>query len=145
MKVAHIWEIPATAGMTGGDLYDKFGNLEYFADVTALTDKTFGGVDTQYIRKAHSRQKFMRDTAPSSVSESVVILSKFNAPKKGALPGYTVTIVSDAGVVGEEQRQFQYTGTLSGLVAWLKTTAKMQLDVYGPSGSLVTTLPAATP
>ena len=52
MKVEHIYEIPATAGMSGGDLYDKFGNLEYFADVTALNDKTFGGVDTQYIRAA---------------------------------------------------------------------------------------------
>ena len=145
MKVEHIWEIPATAGMTGGDLYDKYGNLEYFADVTALTDKTFGGVDTQYIRKAHSRQKFMRDTAPSSVSEAVVILSKFNAPKKGALPGYTVRFVSDAGLPGEEQRDFQYTGTLSGLVAWLKTTANLLVDVYGPTGSLVTSVPAATP
>ena len=145
MKVEHIFEIPTTGGMGGGDLYDKFGNLEYFADVTALTDKTFGGVDTQYIRKAHSRQKFMRDTAPSSVSESVVILSKFNAPRKGALPGYTVTFVSDAGLPGEEQRQFQYTGTLSGLIAWLKTTAKMQVTIYGARGSEITTVPAATP
>ena len=145
MKVEHIFEIPMTGGMAGGDLYDKFGNLEYFADVTALTDKTFGGVDTQYIRKAHTRQKFMRDTAPSNVSETVVILSQFNAPKKGALPGYTVTFVSDAGLPGEEKRQFQYTGTISGLIAWLKTTAKMLVDVYGPTGSLVTSVPAATP
>ena len=145
MKVAHIYEIPATGGMTGGDLYDKFGNLEYFADVTGLTDKTFGGVDTQYIRKAHTRDHFMRDPAPSNVQESVVILSKFNAPKKGALPGYTVQFVSDAGLPGEEIRQFQYTGTLSGLIAWLKTTAKMLVDVYGPTGALVSSVPAATP
>ena len=145
MKVAHIYEIPTTGGMAGGDLYDKYGNLEYFADVTALNDKTFGGVDTQYIRKAHSRQKFMRDTAPSSVSEAVVILSKFKAPRKGALPGKTITLVSDRGLVGEEQRDFQYTGTISGFVAWLKTTAKMQVTIYGARGSEITTVPAATP
>jgi len=145
MKVAHIYEIPTTGGMAGGDLYDKFGNLEYFADVTALNDKTFGGQDTQYIRKAHTRDHFMRDPAPANVSETVVILSQFNAPKKGALPGKTVTFVSDAGTPGEETRQFQYTGTISGLIAWLKTTAKMQIDVYGPSGSQITTVPATGP
>ena len=145
MKVEHIYVIPATGGMDGGDLYDKFGNLTYFADVTALTDKTFGGVDTQYIRPSHKRNHFMRDTAPVTVAEHPVILSRFNAPKKGALPGYTITLVSDAGLPGEETRQFQYTGTISGLVAWLKTTAKMLVDVYGPTGSLVTSVPASTP
>jgi len=145
MKVAHIWEIPTTGGMAGGDLYDKFGNLEYFADVTGLTDKTASGVDTQYIRKAHTRNAYMRDKAPVTVQESVVLVSNFNAPPKGALPGYTITLVSDAGLPGEQQRQFQYTGTLSGLGAWLKTTANMLVDVYGPSGSLSASIPAATP
>ena len=145
MKVEPISEIPATAGMNGGDLYDKYGNLEYFADVTALTDKTFGGVDTQYIRKSHQRQHFMRDTAPVTVVEHPVILSQFTAPPKGALPGKTITLVSDPGSPGEQKRQFQYTGTVSGFVAWLKTTANMLVDVYGPTGSLITSVPAATP
>jgi hypothetical protein len=145
MKVEHIYEIPTTGGMAGGDLYDKYGNLEYFADVTGLTDKTFGGVDTQYIRKSHQRQHFMRDTAPATVAEHPVILSRFGSPSKGALPGYTVMFVSDAGLPGEEKRQFQYTGTVSGLIAWLKTTAKMLVDVYGPTGSLITSVPGATP
>lgn len=145
MKVAHIWEIPTTGGMAGGDLYDKFGNLEYFADTTGLTDKTASGVDTQYIRKAHTRNAYMRDKAPTNVSEAVVLVSNFNAPAKGALPGYTITLVSDAGLPGMQTRQFQYTGTISGFVAWLKTTANMLVDVYGPTGALSASVPAATP
>ena len=87
----------------------------------------------------------MRDPAPYQVSSTAYTRSYGNGRNKGALPGYTVTFVSDAGLPGEENRQFQYTGTLSALVAWLKDTAKMQVEVYGPRGSLTATVPAATP
>lgn len=145
MNVAHIWEIPDQGGMRGGDLYDTFGNLEYFADTTGLTDKTANPVDKAVNVKAHSRSRFMNDVAPFSVNATAYTRSYGIGQKKGALPGYTVVFISDAGLPGEEIRQFQYTGTLSALNAWLGGTAKMLVDVYGPSGSLSMKVPAATP
>lgn len=145
MKVAHIWEIPDQGGMLGGNLYDKYGNLDYFADTTALTDKQASGVDKQITRSAHTRNAYMRDKAPVNVASNVAFVSYFSTTPKGALPGYTITLVSDAGLPGQQKRDFQYTGTLSGLGAWLKTTAKMLVDVYGPTGSHNASIPAATP
>lgn len=145
MKTAHVWEIPVQLQMRGGDLYDRWGNLTYFADTAALVDKTASAVDKSITVKAHTASRFMRDPAPHQVSATAYTRSYFGTPGKGALPGYTVTFVSDAGLPGEEQRQFQYTGTLSALVSWLKDTAKMQVDVYGPTGKLAATVPAATP
>ena len=145
MKVAHIWEIPDQGSMRGGDLYDTYGNLGYFADTAGLTDKTATGVDKAITVKAHTASRFMRDPAPYSVNATAYTRSYGNGRYKGALPGYEVVFVSDAGLPGEERRSFQYTGTLSALVAWLKTTAKMLVDVYGRSGSLTASVPAATP
>ena len=145
MKVAHIWEIPDQGATRGGDLYDVNGNLTYFADTTGLTDKTRSGVDKQVSVKAHTASRFMRDPAPYQVSATVYERSYGGGRAKGALPGYTVTLVSDAGLPGEETRSFQYTGSMSALAAWLVTTAKMQVDLYGKTGALNATIPAATP
>lgn len=145
MKYSHIWEIPDQLGMRGGDLYDTYGNLTYFADTSLLIDKTNNPVDKQINVKAHTASRFMRDPAPYQVSATVYQRSFGINRMKGAMPGYTVTFVSDAGLPGEEVRAFQYTGTLSALNAWLGDTAKMLVDVYGPRGTLAMTVPAATP
>lgn len=145
MFVTHIWEIPDQLGMRGGDLYDTYGNLTYFADTALLVDKTANGLDKAVSVKAHTRSRFMRDPAPYQVGATSYTRSFGNGIAKGAMPGYTVVFVSDAGLPGEEKRSFQFTGTLSALVAWLKDTAKMQVAVYGPKGSLNATVPAATP
>lgn len=144
-SAAYIWVIPDQGAMTGGDLYDKFGNLTYFADTAALTDKASTGVDKVITVKAHSRNSFMRDPAPSNVTTSSRNVSVGIRRSKGALPGYTVTFLADAGLPGEEKRQFQYTGTMSALYAWLKTTAKMQVQLFGPTGTPYDPIPAATP
>jgi len=145
MKVTHIWEIPDQLQMRGGDLYDTYGNLAYFADTAALVDKVSNGVDKAISVKAHTASRFMRDPAPYSVSAAAYTRSYGNGRNKGALPGYEVVFVSDAGLPGEERRSFQYTGTLSALVAWLKDEAKFLVDVYGPSGALTASVPAAAP
>jgi hypothetical protein len=145
MNVTHIWEIPDASSMRGGDLYDTYGNLDFFADTTGLTDKTASPSDKAITVKSHTRSRFMGDVAPFSVGATSYTRSYGLGQKKGALPGYTIILVADAGLPGEEKRQFQYTGTLSALNAWLKTTAKMQVDVFGPSGSLSMRVPAATP
>ena len=145
MYVQHIWEIPDQLGMRGGDLYDVYGNLTYFADTALLVDKTNTPSDKQVTVKAHTSSRFMRDPAPFNVSQTVYQRSYGINQMKGALPGYTVIFVADAGLPGEEKRSFQYTGTLSALNAWLTDTAKMLVDVYGPSGTLSMSVPAATP
>ena len=43
MAYAHIYVIPDTLEAKGGDFYDKYGNLTYFADVAGLSDKTISG------------------------------------------------------------------------------------------------------
>lgn len=145
MNVTHIWEIPDQLAMRGGDLYDVYGNLTYFADTTSLTDKTNSPVDKEITVKAHTASRFMRDPAPYQRSATGYKRSFGINQMKGAMPGYTVTFVSDVGLPGEERRSFQYTGTLSALNAWLGDTAKMLVDVYGPSGTLSMSVPAATP
>lgn len=130
MAYTNIYVIPDTGSAKGGDFYDKYGNLTFFADVTGLTDKTQTGVDKTSTVKAHTRDHFMRDTAPSNVSAYSRFASYGIRQIKGAIPGETVTLIS-----GDEQREFQYTGTMSGLVAWLKTTAKVQVTILGPSGT----------
>jgi len=145
MYVQHIWEIPDQLGMRGGDLYDVNANLTYFADTSLLVDKTRTGLDKAVSVKAHTASRFMRDPAPYQVQATTYTRSFGNGFNKGAMPGMEVVFVSDAGLPNEERRTFQYTGTLSALVAWLKDEAKMLVDVYGPSGSLTASVPAATP
>lgn len=145
MNAQHIWVIPDQGTMRGGELYDRWGNLTYFADTAGLDDKTTAGVDKQVNVKAHSASRFMRDPAPYQVSATAYTRSYGNGQSKGAFPGYTVTFVSDAGLPGEEKRDFTITCTMSALVAWLKTTAKMQVEIYGPTGSMAARVPAATP
>ena len=145
MKTTHIWQIPDQLTMRGGDLYDRWGNLTFFADTATLVDKAANPEDKNVNVKAHTASRFMRDPAPYQVSATAYQRSYFGTPGKGALPGYTVVFVSDAGLPGEETRSFQYTGTLSALVAWMKDNAKMLVDVYGPTGKLTASVPAATP
>ena len=145
MYVQHIWEIPDQLGMRGGDLYDVYANLTYFADTALLVDKANSPSDKQISVKAHTASRFMRDPAPYNVSATFYQRSFGINYAKGAMPGYTVTFVSDVGLPGEERRSFQYPGTLSALNAWLGDTAKMLVNVYGPRGTLSMSVPAASP
>ncbi len=145
MKVAKVYEIPDQGGIRGGDLYDVHDNLTYFADVTSLVEKSSIAATKTVNVKASSAQRWMRDPAPFQRSATAYERSYGGGRNKGALPGYTITLVSDAGLPGEERRQFQYTGTLSAFVAWLITTAKMKVDIYGPSGSFNAYVNATSP
>ena len=139
MKATNIYVIPDSSNIKGGDLYDKFGNLQYFADVTGLDDKTKTGQDLASNVSSHSRDSFMRDPAPSTVKAHTRYVSTGLRQSKGGFPGFTVTL-SD----GTETRDFSYTGTMSGLVAWLKTTAKVEISLYGPTGAPYDAIPVAS-
>lgn len=137
MAYAHIYVIPDQGNMTGGKLYDRYGNLSFFADVDALVDSTRTAQDVEASVASHQRGAFMRDPAPSTISAHNRFTSTGLRQTKGAPPGYTVTLVS-----GDEKRQFQWTGTMSCLVAWLKTTANVAIDLFGPTGAPYDTIPA---
>lgn len=139
----HIYVIPDQGGTTGGDLYDRWGNLSFFADVTSLTDKTRSAVDKSVTVKSHSRNSFMRDPAPTNVGAFAYSASFGLRRSKGGYPGDVITLVSDLGLPGQEKRTFHYTGSMSALVAWLKTTAKMQINLFGPTNAPYDPIPAA--
>jgi len=139
MAYAHIYIVPDQGTMTGGKLYDRYGNLSFFAAVDALVDATRTAQDVEASVASHQRGSFMRDPAPSTISSHSRYLSTGLRQTKGAPPGYTVTLVS-----GDEKRQFQWTGTMSALVAWLKTTANVAIDLFGPTGAPYDTIPAAS-
>ena len=139
MKATNIFVIPDSSNIKGGDLYDKFGNLTYFADVSALEDKALTGEDKTSSVKSHSRDSFMRDPAPSTVQGHTRYFSTGLRRSKGGFPGYVITL-SD----GTETRDFSYTGTMSALVAWLKTTAKVGIVINGPKGTPYDPIPAAS-
>jgi len=139
MKATNIYVIPDNSNIKGGDLYDKFGNLQYFADVSGLDDKAQTGADISPSVSAHSRNSFMRDPAPSSVKAHTRYVSVGLRQSKGGFPGVAITL-SD----GTETRDFSYTGTMSGLVAWLKTTAKVDINLFGPTGTPYDTIPTAS-
>jgi hypothetical protein len=145
MRFSHIYVIPDQGGIRGGDLYDKWGNLTYFADVTALVEKTSTAVNKTVNVKSHTRSRWMNDPAPFTVSATVLERTYGGGQAKGAVPGKTVTLGSDIGLPGQEIRDFQYTGTISALSAWLKTTSKMLIELRGPTGALFATIPGSTP
>ncbi|MAR14035.1 MAG: hypothetical protein CL681_29175, partial [Blastopirellula sp.] len=60
MKVTNIYVIPDTGTYKGGKLFDRWGNLSYFADVTGLEESDGDDADSTYSVKAHTRLPYMR-------------------------------------------------------------------------------------
>ena len=135
MTYQHIYEIPDQGNLKGGDLYDKFGNLAFFADVTGLTDKTQTGVDLVVPVGASTRGRFMRDPAPYTVAANTRYVSMNIRQTKGGIPGVTITLVGQNVGGPIERRQFGWTGSMSALYAWLKTTANIEINMFGPTGT----------
>ena len=138
-KYEHAYVIPDAGSWRGGVLYDKFGNLTYFADVAGLTDKTTTDEDKVIPVKQHSKSYYMRSQGQYTVSATSAYKTVGAQLVKGAIPGHTITLVS-----GDEKRQFQYDGNDSQLYAWLKANAKVIIDMYGPSGTPWAQIPVAT-
>lgn len=142
MTYAHIYEIPDQGNLKGGDLYDKFGNLSFFADVTALVDKTQTGVDLTVPVKAFNRERFMRDPAPYSVSATTRYVSMNIRQSKGGIPGVTITLVGQGATGPVERRQFGWTGSMSAIAAWLRANSNIAINMFGPTGTPYDPIPA---
>ena len=137
-KYAHAYVIPAGAKIGGGTLYDRWGNLAYFADVTALEDKAQTAADKESQVTSHSRSRYMNSKGSSSVPLHTRNYSVGLRQTKGALPGFNITLKDE-----NETRTFTYDGSMSGLVAWLKTKALVDIELFGPSGTPYDPIPAA--
>ena len=137
--VKHIYVIPDQEKYKGGDLYDRYDNLKYFADVADLADKAgSGGTDSEFDVAAHGRKPYLNSKVEISVKGYTRNVVTGISQSKGALPGYNITL-SD----GTEKRDFTYTGTISSFYSWLKTTAKMEIQMFGPKGTPKDPIPAA--
>lgn len=139
-KYQHAYVIPDGPKIKGGVLYDRWGNFAYFADVTALVDKTQTAVDKETPVEAHKKSRFMNSKGVSSIPTHTRYYTTGLRQTKGALPGFNVTLKDDT-----EERTFTYDGSMSGLVAWLKTKALVKIELYGPSGTPYDPIPVAAP
>lgn len=145
MKVAKIYEIPDQGNLRGGLLYDRWGNFDFFADVTGLTEKTAQSVEKSVNVPSHERGSFMRDPNPSTVSAHSYERFYFGMPGKGALPGKTYTFVAfeDDGTT-LQKRDFTWTGTASALAGFMLLQAERDTDIYGERGNLIVSVADAS-
>ena len=131
MAYSHIFVLPENAAYGSPEVYDRWGNLEHFADVSSLEDKvTDGGTDAVVSVKAHSRKPYLNSKVEISVPAQERNVMTGIRQTKGAIPGKTVTLVSES-----EERQFQVVGNLSGFYGWLMANNKVEVQMYGPSGT----------
>lgn len=133
MAYEKIYIIPdqASGKYKGGELWDRYGNFQYFVDVDGLPEKTSGGqVDKEIEVSGHARLPYLNSKAETSIPKHMRYVAMGINQPKGARPGYTVTFVDS-----DEKRQFQYTGTLSALYVWAKANAAVDLTIYGPTGA----------
>ena len=128
---AHVYVLPDQTVYQGGKIYDRFGNLEYFADVSALSDEAAsGGTDVVSEVKAHTRLPYMNSKAAISIPKHDRNVMTGVRQSKGALPGKRFTLVTAL-----EKRDFTTTARMSAVYAWLKTTAKLDVTMYSEGGT----------
>ena len=137
-KYAHAFVIPDGAKIPGGVLYDKYGNLEFFADVAALEDKANDPSDYEREVRNHEKSYYMGSIAKYGVKLHTAYGSQGIQLIKGATPGVPITLQS-----GDEKRDFMYSGNQSGLYAWLKDKAKVVITMYGSKGTPYQDIPVA--
>ena len=142
MSYNKIW-IEAATGLT---IWDKYGNLEYFCDTTGLTEAATSVTNKQANVKGSSVHHYMNSEATYTRAATTKQFIHDPGRRKGnAIPGKPFVLVADAGLPGEESRQFTYEGAFLDLHAFVTGAAKMQVDLFSESGTRYTAIPAATP
>ena len=138
MAYTKIWEINDGGVYGEGKIFDRWDNLKFFVKTDGLTDLTKTGKDVVSTVKAHSRPAYMGAKSKSSVQSHSRYSMQGVRQTKGAIPGYTVTLVG-----GDEKRQFQFTGNMSALVQYVKDNAKIEVTIYGKRGTPYDPIPPA--
>ncbi len=129
------------AGAAGFEvaIWGETANINYFLN-TPLVPASSGSVATkQAAVSAHTRRQYPGDITPINVSSTQREFLYDPGAKNGtALPGKSFVLVSDAGLPGEERRQFTYQGRFLDLHSFLVGDVKMQVQLYSPSGKRYT-------
>ena len=86
--------------------------------------------------KAHTRRQYPGDSTPINVATSGRQFMVDPGRKSGnALPGKSFRVVGDAGLPGEENRQFTYQGRWEDVHSLFVGDAAMQVFLYSPTGT----------
>jgi len=117
-------------------IYAEPTNLNYFLNNDLTPDTAAAATNKQASVKQHTRRQYPGDTTLSTVSASVrTYLSDPGRRTGNALPGNSFRVVSDAGLPGEENRQFTFSGNWLDVHALFVGDAAMQVYLYSPTGT----------
>lgn len=126
-------------------IYAEPVNLNYFLNNDLTPDTAASATNKQATVKAHTKRQYPNDPTPSSVSASVRTYLVDPGRRTGnALPGNSFRVVGDAGLPGEENRQFTFSGNWLDVHALFVGDAAMQVYLYSPTGTRYV-VDAATP
>ena len=111
-------------------------NINYFLNTDLVPDAVGGVVNQQTTVKAHTRRQYPGDNTPINVATSGRQYMVDPGRKSGnALPGKSFRVVGDAGLPGEENRQFTYQGNWIDVHSLFVGDAAMQVHLYSPAGA----------
>lgn len=135
--------VAGAGGRQGFTIYGETANINYFLK-TPLTPATAqGATNKQVAVKAFQRRQYPGDTTLINIpaTQREVLVDPTRKSGNG-LPGRSVVLVGDAGLPGEERRQFTLVGRWVDFHAYLVANAKMQIHAYNSTGAR-STIPAA--
>jgi hypothetical protein len=117
-------------------IFAEPANLNFFLNTPLTPDTAAGATVQQSNIRSHTRRQYPGDSSVINVSaaarEFLVDPGRRSGP---ALPGKSFRVVSDAGLPGEENRQFTYDGRWMDVHALFFGDAAMQLNLYSASGT----------
>jgi len=125
-----------TIANTDTVIYAEPDNLNYFLNTPLTPDTAAGATNQQSNVKTYTRRQYPGDTSTISVAATVRDYLVDPGRRTGnALPGKSFRVVGDAGLPGEENRQFTYDGRWMDVHALFVGDASMQVHLYSPSGT----------
>ena len=134
-----------TIGGSDTAIWAEPDNLNYFLQTPLTPDAATGVINKQAVVKAHQRRRYPGDPNPINVSShSRSFMIDPGAKYSRGLPGKPFRVVSDAGLPGEENRQFTFQGDWADVHALFTGDAAMQVYLYSGRGRY-TVAAAGTP
>ena len=126
-------------------IWGEPANINFFLKTDLTPDSAGGVVNKQTTVRSHTRRQYPGDPTPVNVASSGRQFMVDPGRKSGnALPGKSFRVVSDAGLPGEENRQFTYQGRWEDVHSLFVGDAAMQVFLYSPTGTRYIVV-AATP
>jgi hypothetical protein len=121
---------------TESAIWGEPDNINFFLNTDLVPDTAAGRTVSDQTVRSHTRRQYPGDTTPINVSTYGRQMLVDPGRKSGnALPGSSFRVVSDAGLPGEENRQFTLQGRWEDLVNLFVGDAAMEVQLYSPSGT----------